>query len=275
MHQLQRFRIFLVQIDTRNTGIMHLLEKLLHVRAPLVPHPCIGKQTATAPGLEYPDAEIDVLAKTHFGEASQPAVDFRPDSHVEGARIELIHFLLSSPDASRSEKRGHGIADGLLHVRERFMCPVGTAERIGRLAPQLVVYGLQISRWKHAVRIQHYQVLAAAAFCPVITGLARPGVRLVIILHRQASGVFLYHVAARTGRTVLHHDRFKVRKRLPGKAFQQFIHLIGTIVNRYNQRIFHCFNSRYERRALIGHPIFQTPQAGCALALSSKCNKKK
>ena len=102
MHQLQRFGIFLVQIDTRNTGIMHLLEKLLHVRAPLVPHPGIGKQTATAPGLEYPDAEIDVLAKTHFGKASQPAVDFRPDSHVEGARIELIHFLLPHVTKVRS-----------------------------------------------------------------------------------------------------------------------------------------------------------------------------
>jgi elongation factor P len=55
----------------------------------------------------------------------------------------------------------------------------------------------------------------------------------------ETIGIMLHHLLARNRRTVLHHYHFKVFIRLPCEAFQQLIHFIGAIINRYNKRISH------------------------------------
>ena len=177
---------------------MHLFEKLLQVRAPLVPHPCFGKQAAAATGLENADAEVNVLAKAHLGKPSQTAINLRPHPHVEGTRIEFVHLLLPPADAPRGEEGCHGVIDGFLHGSERFVRTIRPSKRIRRLTRQLVLHGLQVTRRKHTVGIQHNQILARTTFRPVIPGLSRPGVILRIILHVQPVPILPHHVTART-----------------------------------------------------------------------------
>ena len=70
MDDFQRFGIFFVEIDTCNTGVVHLLEEFLKIRTSFVVYPGIGKETALVSSLEYADTEIDVFAETHIGETS-------------------------------------------------------------------------------------------------------------------------------------------------------------------------------------------------------------
>ena len=65
MHQLERFRIFLVQAYACYATVEDLSEELAQVGTPFVPHPCLGKQPAFASCLEDADAEIDVLSEAH------------------------------------------------------------------------------------------------------------------------------------------------------------------------------------------------------------------
>ena len=132
MHQLQRIRILLVQVDACNARVMHLFEEFLQIRAPLVIHPCTRKKPAHIVVLEYSYTEINVLTETHVRETLQGSVHLCAHSHVEAARVKLIHLLFAPANAPGGEKRSHGIINGLLHVTERSVCPVGTTKSIGR-----------------------------------------------------------------------------------------------------------------------------------------------
>ena len=66
MHRLKRLRIFLVEVDAGDTAVVDLPEELTEIRAPLVPNPCFGEQTALASSLEYADGEVYVLTETHL-----------------------------------------------------------------------------------------------------------------------------------------------------------------------------------------------------------------
>ena len=74
-----------------------------------------------------------------------------------------------------------------------------------------------------------------ALFRSIITSLARAGVWFGMIMYIQATGISVHNFLTGNGRTILHHHDFKVLICLPSKAVQQFIHLIGTIINRYNK----------------------------------------
>src|SRR5574344_107919 len=104
MNCLQRFRIFLIKIDTCNARIMNLLEEFLEIGATFVPYPCFGEQTTHITGLENADAEIDIFSKTHVGESSQFLIYFPSHSHIKTAGIELVQLFLSPANATGGEE---------------------------------------------------------------------------------------------------------------------------------------------------------------------------
>lgn len=57
--------------------------KTFQVCAALVPHPCLGEQTATVAALEYAGGEVNVLAKTHLAKAVERIVYLAAHAHVE------------------------------------------------------------------------------------------------------------------------------------------------------------------------------------------------
>ena len=131
MHQLQAARMPLHQVDAGNTAVVNLLEKLLEVRATLVPNPCLGEETAVGSALVDADAQVDVLSEAHGGETAQLSVEATADAHVERARIELpVHLLPAAADAACGQERGHAVADGLLHRCEALMSTVRSAPGI-------------------------------------------------------------------------------------------------------------------------------------------------
>lgn len=78
----------------------------------------LGEETAAVATLEDTGAEVDVFAVTHGGEATQRLIDAFLDTKVETAGVELVQLFLPASDATRGEKRGHGVIDGLLYGRE-------------------------------------------------------------------------------------------------------------------------------------------------------------
>ena len=66
VHEFEGVGVFLVEVDTGDTAVVHLFEKLPHVGAAFVPHPCFGEEAATETGFEDAYAEIDIFAKTHL-----------------------------------------------------------------------------------------------------------------------------------------------------------------------------------------------------------------
>ena len=69
MYQFKRVRIFLVQIDTGDAGIINLAEELVPIRTSFVIYPGGGKQAYFVAVLEQADTEIDIFPEAHGGEA--------------------------------------------------------------------------------------------------------------------------------------------------------------------------------------------------------------
>ena len=112
------------------------------------------------------------------------------------------------------------------------MRAVGSAESVGRLALQFV---------RH--RRQYSQVVALAAFRPVVAGLSGAGVGLGEVLYAELLRIFLADILARHRRTVLHYHHFEVGFALTGEAVEQFVHLVRTVVNGNYYAVFHFFLS--------------------------------
>ena len=243
MHELERAGVALGEVDAGNAGVVYLLEKLLQVRAPLVPHPRFGEEAAARAALEDARRKVYVLAEAHFREAAKVEIRFAAHAHVERARVELIEFLLAAAYAARGEEGGHGVVDGLLHRRERRVRPVGPAESIARLARQFRVHRREIIGRHHHVRVEDKHILALGAFHAVVARLPRPGVFFREIMHVQPVGIFLHNVFAGHLRPVLHNDCFKAPKRLCAQAFQQFVHFGRPIEYGNDKRVFHICGS--------------------------------
>lgn len=128
MYQFQRTRVALLKIDAGNAAVIDLTEELLKVRAPLMPDPCLGKETGLVACLYDAVGEVDILAKAHLGKTTQLLIYIVADTHVERAGIELVELGLTTSDATSGEEGGHRVADGLLHRGEVGMGSVGPAK---------------------------------------------------------------------------------------------------------------------------------------------------
>ena len=244
----------LLQVYARYAAIVHLLEELLHVGAALVPNPCLGEQAARCPALEDADAEVYVLAEAHGGKTAQAPVEVGTYAHVEGARIELVQFLLASAYASCGEEGGHGVVDGLLHGRETLVCAVGTSESVAWFARKFVVHRLQISGGQDAVAVQHYEVFALRALGPVVARLAGTAVLLLEITQCQPGGVLVDNILARYRGAVFDHHYLEVLQCLHLQAGKQFVYLVGTIVDGNDEGVFHVFKGHFSLPSFCPEP---------------------
>ena len=137
-----------------------------------MPHPCLWKQPAAAACLEDAYGKVDILAETHLRESSETQIDIAADTHVERAWIEFVEFLLSSAYSAGGEEARHRVADGFLCLGERLVCPVGTAESVGRLSQQFVVHSLQIAFGQNHVGVEHNEVFALCPLGTVVSALS-------------------------------------------------------------------------------------------------------
>ena len=148
--------------------MLYLPEKRTELDTSFVIDESLGEETTTVTSLENACAQVDVLAVAHGSKAAQSIIDASLDAKVEATRIELVHFFLAATDATRGEKRGHRIIDGLLYGRERRMGAVGTAEGVARLAVELFLDDFQIVFWHDDIGIQYNKVLALAALGAIV-----------------------------------------------------------------------------------------------------------
>ena len=116
------------------------------------------------------------------------------------------------------------------------MCAVGSAEGVGRLAPQLVGDGLEVARWHYDVGVEHDEPFAACALGAVVAAGAWAGVLLCEVLHVHACGPFPGHGAAVALGAVFDYYHLEVFHRLGVEAFEQFFHFVGAVVNGYDER---------------------------------------
>ena len=70
---------------------------------------------------EYTNAEINVFSKPHIREPAKPGIGSAAYSHIKTARVEFIHFLLSTAYTAGRKERSHRIIDCLLDIGERIM----------------------------------------------------------------------------------------------------------------------------------------------------------
>ena len=237
MYHLQRFRVFFIQINACDTGIVHLLEEFFQICTTFMPYPGFREQTTTVTSLKDTDTEINVFAKTHGRESSQCFVHLGTDSHIETTGIEFIHFLLAASYTSGGKKRSHGIINGLLYIRKRIMGTIRTSKRICRFPLEFCLHRGQIGFGQDTIRIQNQQILSATALCRIVACLSGSRIRFLKIVHIQRFCILVHHLLAWNGRTVFHDHHFKVSICLTAQTLQQLIHFIRAVVHRNHHRI--------------------------------------
>ena len=252
MNRLEALGIFLIEVDARDAAVVNLPPELAEVGATLVPYPCFGEETTAATGLEYADREVDIFAETHLAEASEPRVDVAPDAHIERARVEFVELFLAAANAACGEKARHRIRNGFLYVGKGSVGAIGSAKSIGRLASQLVVDGLEIVHRQHDVAVKYDEILALCALGTIVAALAGATIGFVKILQVEPIGVLVADRPAGNRRTIFDNDDLEVLQRLASEALEQLIHLVGTIKNRDDNRVFHG-------QPLISVQILKTP----------------
>ena len=119
------------------------------------------------------------------------------------------------------------------------MRTVGTTECIGRSRFQFRLYFIEIAFRKDAIRIQYDQKIPLTPLSSIIAALPRPGIRFLIIFQVKHRLVLFRNSQTRNRRTVLDYNHFKIFKMLLYEALQQFVHLVGTVIHRYDDGISH------------------------------------
>ena len=234
MHELECLRVFVLKDDPCLARMFHLTEKRAELDASFMIYESLREKTTTVATLENPRAQVDVLTVTHGRKAFQGFVDASFDAQVETTRVELVHFFLSTTNATCGEKRGHRVVDGLLYGRERRMRPVGTAEGIARLTVEFGLYGLQVVFRHDDIGVQDDEVVALAALGAVVARRARTGVGFEVVAQSELTLVFFTNVIAFLSRAVFHDNHFKVFNCLVTKALQQLVDFLWPVVDGYD-----------------------------------------
>ena len=214
--------------------MFYLSEERAELDTAFVIYKSVGKESATITIHEDAGAQVNVLAVAHRSEAFQGFVNAFLDTQVEAAGIELVHFSLAAADATCGEKRGHGIVDGFLYGRERWMSTVGTAEGIAGLAVKFFLDDFQIVFGHDDIGIQDDEIVAMAAFGTIVARWTGTRVGFEVIIQIQSVFVFFADQVAFFLRAVLHHHDLEILERLRTKALQQFIDFLRPIIYGYN-----------------------------------------
>ena len=116
MHQLHGARMAFFQIDACNAAVIDLTEKFTEVGATLVPYPCLRDEGCLITCFNNAIGEVDILTEAHLREATQFLIHLATDTHIIGAREELVKFLaFTSTNAACGKERRHTIGDGFLY----------------------------------------------------------------------------------------------------------------------------------------------------------------
>ena len=94
-------------------------------------------------------------------------------------------------------------------------------------------------RREHDIAVQDDEPCAGGVAGAVVARHGGTGVLLGDILKVALVFVARHYLAARNGRAVLHHDHLGVGSRLRGDGTEQFVELLGAIVDGYDYGIFH------------------------------------
>jgi hypothetical protein len=103
----------------------------------------------------------------------------------------------------------------------------------------LLLHRLQIARRQDDIGIEDDEPFTRCSLSAVVAALAGSAVALHEILQVELLFVFSTHVIAWDTRAILHDDDFKILYFLLAEALQQFVHLVGTVINGYNDGVFH------------------------------------
>ena len=103
------------------------------------------------------------------------------------------------------------------------------------------LHRLQIAWRQDDIGIEDDEPFTRCALGAVVTALAGSAVALHEILQVELLFVFSTHVIAWDTRAILHDDDFKILYFLLAEALQQFVHLVGTVINGYNDGVFHDY----------------------------------
>ncbi len=151
------------------------------------------------------------------------------NTHVETARIELIHFLFPQ-DASGSEERGHGVVDGLLYICKREPGPVRFESIIGRTGLQFFFNGDEDKPAGDAVGIEDDQVFPRFVLRHSYGFVRRPEFGLLVIVYVHLSWICVHYLLAGKWRTIFHNYDFKALfETLFGQTLQQFVTSSGRL----------------------------------------------
>ena len=118
---------------------------------------------------------------------------------------------------------------------ERGVCAVGTAEGIGRLALQLLLYSSEIAVGQHHVAVENDDILALCTLHAIVAALSGTRVGFVKIVDVELRGILLTHIAARHLRPVFHNDYLKTSDGLSREALKQRVNLAGAVEHRHDK----------------------------------------
>ena len=119
------------------------------------------------------------------------------------------------------------------------MSLVWSTEGIGRSIMKLLVNSSEIALWQNHIRVEDYQVLAASTLRTIVAALTRAAVLLHEIPYVELGSMAVAHVLTGFVTAVFDDDNLKILEALSLKTLQQLINLIGTVVYRHNNGIFH------------------------------------
>ena len=180
-----------------------------------------------------PNAQFNILAHVAPGKTTRFLKHPPREPHVKATGLEGTSGIFGfAPYAARRKKRGHGVADGLLERGKIFIGPIRTAVRIEKFPAQLFIDRSQVVRGNQGVRIEDNQVVTFGLGEAVVAGKSLADIFDEEVLDVELITIFIDHQLCLKGRTILHHDHLEVPVLLPGEAGQQFIQLVGTVVDR-------------------------------------------
>ena len=209
----------LLQIDAGDAAIIDLAEELAEVGATLVPHPCFWDKGRFIACLDDAIGEVDILAKTHFGKASQLLIDLTTDSHVIRTGEELVELLtLTTTNAACGKEGSHRVGDSLLNRSERWVRGIRSAK--GILISHSTFHIPQIVFRQNDVRVKHDEPFPISALCTIIAALSWAAIFFEVIMQIKDVCVLVANILAGFLRSVFNDDNLKVLYILMTEAFQ-------------------------------------------------------
>ena len=126
------------------------------------------------------------------------------------------------------------MTDSLLQRAERLMCLVWPSVAVSIVRLQLTCQGFEIMWRNDTIRVEEHKIVTGGTFHAVVARQTAAGIGLEIVTHIYFVLVSGGHLVASDRRTILDNQDFKVLQCLHGQTFQQFMHLVGTIIYRYD-----------------------------------------